>query len=91
MIPGQLGPTRRDFDWLIRAWWTWRKGEYDFLENIAAVTYLDLVLLGDTLSDADNQANLVLNGLDNGVSSSWWRDIENGCVGFDFAHSLAIG
>ena len=51
-------------------------------------TYLNLILLGNTLSNADNQTNFILNSLQNRISGGRRRDIEYGGIRFDFAHSL---
>ena len=68
-----------------------KKGERDFHEdiNIAAVTYLDLILLRNTLSNANNQANLVLNGLNDSVGGVGGRNVEHGCVGLGLLDGLS--
>ena len=51
-------------------------------------THLDLILLGDTLGDTDNETNLVLNRLDDSVGSGGGRNVENGRLGLDFPDRL---
>lgn len=51
-------------------------------------TYADLISLGDTLCNTDNETYLVLNGLDDGISSRGWRDIEDRGIGFSLTNSL---
>ena len=51
-------------------------------------TYLDFILLRDTFGNADNEANLVLDSLDNGVCGAGWRDVEHGRVGLSMVNSL---
>ena len=51
-------------------------------------TYADLISLGDTLCDTDNETDLVLDGLDDGVGSRGWRDIEDRGIGFSLTNSL---
>lgn len=43
-------------------------------------TYPDLVGLRDTLCDTHNQANLVLNSLDDSVGGGGWGNVEDGGV-----------
>ena len=93
MIPGQLGPTRRDLDWLWRAWWTYSTSEAVIRNASITVTkgsgtHPDLILLGDALSDGNNKANLVLNGLDDGVRGEGRWNIKNGRVRFRLPNCL---
>lgn len=48
----------------------------------------NFVSLGYTLSNADNQADFVLNRLDDGICSGRRWDIEYSCVRLSFAHGL---
>jgi len=43
-------------------------------------THSDFVRLGDALGNANNQANLVLDCLDDGVGSARWRHVQYRCV-----------
>ena len=51
-------------------------------------TYADLISLGDTLCNTDNETYLVLDGLDDGISSRGWRDIEDRGIGSSLTNSL---
>jgi len=51
-------------------------------------TCLDLVLLRYALSYADDQTNFILDGFENGIGSSGWRDVEDGSIRFYFPDSL---
>ena len=58
-------------------WWGWLKW-----------TYANLVGLGNTLGDTDNEANLVLNSLNDGIGGGRWGDVEDGGIGLRLAHGL---
>lgn len=93
MIPGQLGPTSRDLDWLWRAWWTYTVMEVvvrDMPTTVAkkSSTYPNLVLLGNALSNGDNEANLVLDGFNDCVGGGRWGNIEDSGIGLRLAHGL---
>ena len=51
-------------------------------------THPDLVLLGNALSDGDNKANLVFNGLNDGVGGGRWGNVENGGIRLGLPHGL---
>ena len=51
-------------------------------------THSDFVCLGDALGNANNQADLILNRLDNGVSCARRRHVQHGCVGLGLANGL---
>ena len=55
---------------------------------IGNATYLDLVLLRNTLRNRDNETDLVLNSLKNGVRGGRGRNVENGSIGLGLAHGL---
>ena len=57
-------------------------------EQTDASAHLDLVGLGDALGDADNEPNLVLDGLEDSVCGGGRRDIKHGRVGLRLLHSL---
>ena len=80
MIPGQLGPTRRDFDWLLSAFMTYATRRSEAQHDLRDCTYLDLILLRYSLSYADNQTNFILDGFDDGIGSGGWWDVEHGSV-----------
>ena len=54
-------------------------------------THSDFVLLGNSLGNADNETDLVLNGLDDGVRGAWWGHVEDGRVGLHFPDGLRPG
>lgn len=96
MIPGQLGPTRRDLDWLWRAWWTYTATEAVIRDTPTTVakrsgTYANFILLGNALSDGDNEANLVFDRFNDCVGGGRWRDVEDGGIGLRLAHGLHRG
>jgi hypothetical protein len=67
MIPGQLGPIRRDLDWLLRMLMTCLAASTTKKSRqCRATTNPHFVSLGYALRDADDQGNLVLYGLDDG-------------------------
>jgi len=88
MIPGQLGPIRRDFDWLLRAFITCVTMVQYIRPGVANAPYSDLVCLGNTLCNANNQAHLILDGLNDGICSGRWRDIEDCSIRLGFPDSL---
>lgn len=45
-----------------------------------AATHLDLVCLRDALGNGNDEGNLCLDGLDDGISSSGRRDVDDGSV-----------
>ena len=45
-----------------------------------AATHLDLVCLRDALGNGNDEGNLCLDGLDDGISSSGGRDVDDGSV-----------
>jgi hypothetical protein len=49
---------------------------------------LDLIRLRNTLSDADDEANLVLNGLENGISGKGRGHVEHSRVRLGLLHRL---
>ena len=51
-------------------------------------THPNFILLGDALCNAYNEANLVLNCLNNGVCGMWRGDVEHCRVGLYFPNSL---
>lgn len=51
----------------------------------------DLVGLRDALCDADNEADFILNGLDDRVSSEWWWHVEDSGIGLRVANGLFHG
>ena len=51
-------------------------------------THLDLVLLGNTLRNGDDETNLVLDGLEDGIRRGGWWYVEDGGVGLDFPHGI---
>lgn len=51
----------------------------------------DLVPLRNTLGDGDDELDLVLNGLDDGVRCTGWRDVNDRSVGLRFSDSLFDG
>lgn len=61
-----------------------------YLEEGSSVitTHANFVKLGDTLGDADDEANLVLDSLDDSVCGARRRDVENSRVRLCFPHSL---
>ena len=89
MMPGQLGPTRRDFVWFLSALTTSSGGSANgALLDPRPTTYPDLVRLGDTLGNTNDQWNLVVDGFNNGVSSCWRWDIDHGRIGLSLLDSL---
>lgn len=102
MMPGQLGPTRRDLLWRRSAWATCEEAEPDGLYSCfgssdmllfifaATATYSDLVLLGDALGDADNQRDLGLDGLDDGVGRKGRGNIDDGRFRLDLVVGLYV-
>jgi hypothetical protein len=52
-------------------------------------THLDLIRLGNTFRNANNQADLVLDGLNDRVGGTWWRHIDNACIRLGFPDSLS--
>ena len=58
---------------------------------IGNATYLDLVLLRNTLRNRNNETDLVLNSLKNGVRGGRGRNVENGSIGLGLAHGLRYG
>ena len=52
------------------------------------MTYLNFITLGNTLSDANNEANLILNCLDNCVSGSWRGDVKDSSFRLDLPDGL---
>jgi hypothetical protein len=87
-MPGQLGPTRRDFDWFLRAFATYHLILSNDSRGVTEYTYTDLILLWDTFSDTHNKANLIVNSLDDSISSKGRRDVDDSRVGFHFLDSL---
>lgn len=87
MIPGQLGPTSRDLLWLLSALMTLHRFQGPQQAGRESA-YLHLVCLGDALRDADNEPNLVLDGLEDGVCRGGRRDVEHGRVGLRLPYSL---
>ena len=65
-----------------------RNDELLQVENIIIATHTNLICLWDSFGNTHNQTNLIFNSFDNGVSSTGWRDIENGCVGFCCGYGL---
>lgn len=88
MIPGQLGPTRRDLDWLLRAFMTWEMIRKRMLGTTDA--YPDFVSLWNTLGDANNQSNFILNCLNDGICSRGRGHIKDGCFSSGLPDSLYI-
>ena len=56
-----------------------------------SVVDADLVTLGDTLGDTDNETNLVLDSLDDGVGGTCGGNIDDSCVGLGDVNSLTDG
>ena len=91
MTPGQLGPTRRDLDWLFSAFTTWGSTRHKAaLEQSKQMrkTHSDFVRLRDALGNANNQANLILYRLNDGVGSIRRRHVQHGCVWLGLANGL---
>lgn len=51
----------------------------------------DLILLGDTFGDSDDEGDFVLDGLNDGVGGTGGRNVEDGSVGLCLANSLLDG
>lgn len=51
-------------------------------------THPDFVLLGDALRNAYNEADFVLNRLNNGIRGMWWGNVEHGRVRLYFPDGL---
>lgn len=90
MTPGQLGPTSRDLDWLFKAAMTCVLHVYELRvhRESEVSTDPDLVGLGNTLSDANNQANLVLYGLDDSICRERRGDINDCRLRLSFSDGL---
>jgi hypothetical protein len=56
--------------------------------TVLIASCLNLVSLRDTLSDADNEANLILNGLNDSVGGERRGNIENGSIRLGFLNRL---
>lgn len=92
--PGQLGPTSRERDWLLRAFITYAQSickSACIHYRIRRVTNPYFICLRDSLRDAHNQSNFILYCFDYGVSGKWWGDIEDGRVRFGLSHRLLSG
>lgn len=53
-------------------------------------TYANLVGLGNTLGNADNEANLVLDSFNDSVGGGGGRNVENGRIGLGLPNGLTI-
>lgn len=51
---------------------------------------LDLVELGDSLGDGDNESDLSLDSLKNGIGGSGRRNVDDGCVGLGVLDGLQV-
>ena len=51
----------------------------------------DLVPLGDTLGNSDNELDLLLDGLDDGVGSTCGGHVDDGSIGLGFADCVLDG
>lgn len=52
-------------------------------------THPDFVQLGDTLRNADNKANLILDGFDDGIRGGGWWHVEDGRIRLNLPYGLA--
>ena len=50
---------------------------------------LDFIGLRNTLSYANNQTDFILDGLNDGISSSRGRNVEDSCIGLYIPYSLS--
>ena len=57
-------------------------------ERVFSATHANLVGWGDALRNADNEADLVLNGLDDGVRRGRWWYIQDRRIGLHLAYGL---
>ena len=92
MIPGQLGPIRRDLDWDFRAAVTFVIN-YDIEINSRMPGEIDtnanFVRLRNSLCDANDKAYFVLNCINNSISGLSGRDIKDGSIRLGFPDSLS--
>ena len=88
-MPGQLGPTSRDLDWLLRACITCVEGfSFQKYHRSNESTNLDLIRLWDTLCNANNQPDLVLNRFEDSIGRSGRWHIKNSSIWVCFPHGL---
>jgi hypothetical protein len=91
MIPGQFGPTRRDFDWLLSARTTLKVKVMNVFAlggSERGLGHLDLVSLRNAFGDANNESDFILDRFDDGVGCVRGRDVEHGSVGFRLVDGL---
>jgi hypothetical protein len=87
-------------DWLFSAFTTYRSTKTKkekkrarqkaTLQQFLEKTHSDFVCLGNALGNANNQANLILNRLDDGISSVRRRHVQHRRVRLGLANSLEM-
>jgi hypothetical protein len=101
MIPGQLGPAKATAGGSLISMSRRSKRPRDEREGssrrtdharlglrLKGVHHLDLVKLGDALGDGDDETDLGLDGLKDGVGSARGRNVDNGGVGLGLPDGL---
>jgi hypothetical protein len=91
MIPGQLGPTKRDLLCAFNAFMTCTMHmltKSQLHKKMGGCADLYLVLLGDALSDGDDEGDLILDGFDDCVCRCRRGHVDHRCIGLGLLYSL---